>query len=141
MNLFSVEEMITKTGNKYEDMALQGGAVAAVVKWECNLDRSVDECQPEINFIRFNIITKKIFFLMNFYFRIDDPNNGFSKGYNFRYANYYYLPDGDNFMEYRDLFKVYGLRFVILLTGQAGKFSIVPLIINIGKKFLNLKIF
>jgi len=33
---------------------------------------------------------------------------------------------------YRDLFKAYGLRFIIKVSGEAGKFAIVPLLLNIG---------
>jgi len=32
----------------------------------------------------------------------------------------------------RDLYKVYGLRFVIKTTGRAGKFSMVPLLLSLG---------
>ncbi len=46
-----------------------------------------------------------------------------------RYANYYYNAEGE---EQRDLIKAYGLRFVIHVTGQAGKFGIFPLLLNIG---------
>jgi hypothetical protein len=66
--------------------------------------------------------------------RLDQANTTTddSIGFNFRYANYYYLPSGDGFSEFRDLYKVYGIRFIFLVTGQAGKFDIVPLLINIG---------
>jgi hypothetical protein len=33
---------------------------------------------------------------------------------------------------YRDLFKAYGIRFIIKVTGRAGKFDVVPLLLNIG---------
>jgi len=33
---------------------------------------------------------------------------------------------------YRDLFKAYGIRFLIKVSGKAGKFAIVPLLLNIG---------
>ena len=33
---------------------------------------------------------------------------------------------------YRDLFKAYGIRFLIKATGTAGKFSVVPLLLNVG---------
>lgn len=68
--------------------------------------------------------------------RVDDPTKDkLSKGYNFRYANHYYLPDTENvgqFKEYRDLYKVYGIRMIFLVSGTAGKFDVVPLLINIG---------
>jgi hypothetical protein len=45
-----------------------------------------------------------------------------------RYGRYY----SDNGVDKRDLIKAYGIRFIIKVTGRAGKFSIVPLLLNIG---------
>ena len=45
-----------------------------------------------------------------------------------RYANYYY----ESGVQSRDLIKAYGILFVLKVTGQAGKFSVVPLLLNIG---------
>lgn len=45
-----------------------------------------------------------------------------------RYANYYDVSGTAS----RDLYKAYGIRFVIRVTGKAGKFSIIPLLLNIG---------
>jgi len=33
---------------------------------------------------------------------------------------------------YRDLVKAFGIRFIIKVSGTAGKFSIIPLLLNIG---------
>jgi len=33
---------------------------------------------------------------------------------------------------YRDLVKAFGIRFIIKVTGTAGKFSVIPLLLNIG---------
>ena len=32
----------------------------------------------------------------------------------------------------RDLIKAVGIRFVLKVTGRAGKFSVVPLLLNLG---------
>ena len=40
-----------------------------------------------------------------------------------------------NNTEYRTLYKAYGLRIIITVTGNAGKFSIIPLMITIGAGF------
>lgn len=45
-----------------------------------------------------------------------------------RYANYYY----DGGAQRRDLIKATGIRFIIKVSGTAGKFSIVPLLLNLG---------
>ena len=51
----------------------------------------------------------------------------------FRYANQFGVvqPDG-SFKLYRDLYKAYGVRFLVTVQGTAGKFSIVPLLLNVA---------
>jgi len=46
----------------------------------------------------------------------------------YRYASTY-VQDGKL---YRDLVKAFGIRFIIKVTGKAGKFGIIPLLLNIG---------
>jgi ATP P2X receptor len=90
-----------------EDLRRYGGAVAAVVDWDCNLDLSYDDCKPkETQFIR-----------------IDDQDaSSSSRGYNFRHAQYY----RENGELTRDLYKLYGVRMLVLVSGRAGKFNFVP---------------
>jgi len=33
---------------------------------------------------------------------------------------------------YRDLVKAFGIRFIIKVSGNAGKFGVIPLLLNIG---------
>ncbi|KAG8590628.1 hypothetical protein GDO81_006818 [Engystomops pustulosus] len=47
----------------------------------------------------------------------------------FRYAKYYRDVNGS---DYRTLIKAFGIRFDIMVNGKAGKFNIIPTIINIG---------
>lgn len=46
-----------------------------------------------------------------------------------RFAKYYRDAAG---VEFRTLFKAYGIRFDVMVNGKAGKFSIIPTIINVG---------
>lgn len=46
----------------------------------------------------------------------------------FRYADKYM----ENNVLYRNLYKAYGIRFVVTVQGKAGKFSIIPLLLNIA---------
>ena len=50
------------------------------------------------------------------------------KSFNNRYANYYKVND----TETRTLYKAYGILFQVIVTGEAGKFDIIPLLTNIG---------
>ena len=60
--------------------------------------------------------------------RLDSADYKISKGYNFRYAKYF----RENETEYRRLIKAFGVKYILSVTGQAGKFNLVPLLTNIG---------
>ena len=46
----------------------------------------------------------------------------------FRYADKYAV----NNTMYRTLIKAYGLRFIIVVTGKAGRFDFIPLLLTVG---------
>lgn len=60
--------------------------------------------------------------------RLDDSKSPIAPGYNFRHANYFVQDD----VLYRTLFKAYGIRFMIMVYGEGGKFSAIPLFLNLG---------
>lgn len=63
---------------------------------------------------------------------MDDPQSS-SVGYNFRYADYYRMGTApSNSVLYRDLMKVYGIRIIFVVYGQAGKFDAPALTITLG---------
>ncbi|CAD5125390.1 DgyrCDS13625 [Dimorphilus gyrociliatus] len=95
----------------YDEISIKGGVIAINIRWDCNLDYSEKQCRPEYSFRR-----------------LDNKDVNIAKGLNFRFANYY----TDNNRNSRDLVKAYGIRFLIKVTGRAGKFNIVPLFLNIG---------
>lgn len=92
----------------YNSIAFMGGIIDVVIKWDCNLDFDKKYCFPTYEFNR-----------------LDDPNAKIAPGWNFRYANYF---TDDR----RTLYKLYGIKLSINVVGQAGKFAIVPLLVNIG---------
>lgn len=107
--VFVLGDVVKKAGEDYDEIAKHGGVIAIEIKWDCNLDRSLEKCVPQYHFRR-----------------LDDSNAKIAQGWNYRYARYY----GDN---QRTLFKVYGIQFVVLVSGQGGKFeTFIPLLINIG---------
>ncbi|XP_074244468.1 P2X purinoceptor 5 isoform X3 [Saimiri boliviensis] len=66
----------------------------------------------------------------NFSNRLDNKlSKSVSSGYNFRFAKYYRDAAG---AEFRTLIKAYGIRFDVMVNGKAGKFSIIPTVINLG---------
>ncbi|XP_055336564.1 LOW QUALITY PROTEIN: P2X purinoceptor 4-like [Paramacrobiotus metropolitanus] len=110
--IFSVKEIVKYAQEKFEDMAVKGGIIGFHIRWMCDLDRGEEECLPEYSFKR-----------------LDDQTDKVAKGWNFRHAYYFYDAKGGN---RRDLVKFWGIRFIFIVTGQAGKFSIVPFVMHLG---------
>lgn len=94
-------------------MLEKGGVIQIEIQWNCNLDVSFEKCKPVYNYERFDLK-----------FGLKSAASGF----NFRYADKYDVGDAT----YRNLIKAYGLRFIIVVTGKAGKFDFIPLLITVG---------
>uniref|UniRef100_A0A8C5KPH4 P2X purinoceptor n=1 Tax=Jaculus jaculus TaxID=51337 RepID=A0A8C5KPH4_JACJA len=111
--IFRLGSVVRWAGNDFQDMALEGGVIGIHIEWNCDLDKDASECNP------------------HYYFnRLDNKHTtSVSSGYNFRFARYYRDPDG---VEFRNLMKAYGIRFDVIVNGKAGKFSIIPTVINVG---------
>lgn len=91
----------------------KGGVILIEIIWNCDFDFH-SPCLPIYSFRRF-----------------DTKESNTASGFNFRFANKFI----DNQKEYRVLYKAFGLRFIINVSGTAGKFSIVPLMLTIGAGF------
>ncbi|XP_031430009.1 P2X purinoceptor 5-like [Clupea harengus] len=111
--IFRLGDIINKTGHRFQDMAQAGAAIGILINWNCNLDIDSSQCHPKYSFIRLDVNTTV---------------NSITT-FNFRYARYYKNATGH---DYRTLFKVYGIRFNVMVHGKAGKFSIINTIVNIG---------
>ncbi|XP_042555383.1 P2X purinoceptor 5 isoform X1 [Dipodomys spectabilis] len=111
--IFHLGSVLHWAGSSFQDMALKGGVIGIHIEWDCDLDKAASECHPHYYFNRLdNKETKSV-----------------SSGYNFRFARYYRDAAG---MEFRNLMKAYGIRFDVIVNGKAGKFNIIPTIINVG---------
>ncbi|KAK2828777.1 hypothetical protein Q5P01_019811 [Channa striata] len=111
--IFRLGDLVSWTGHDFQDMAVKGGSIGILIEWNCDLDKDSSQCNPQYSFTRLGT----------------SINNSITSGYNFRYARYYKDQNGET---YRTLYKVYGIRFDIMATGQAGKFNIIPTVIAIG---------
>ncbi|KAK2491593.1 hypothetical protein MC885_021571 [Smutsia gigantea] len=111
--IFRLGNIFQDTGDKFSDVAIQGGIMGIEIYWDCNLDTWFHHCRPKYSFRR-----------------LDDKttNESLYPGYNFRYAKYY----KENNVEKRTLIKVFGIRFDILVFGTGGKFDIIQLVVYIG---------
>ncbi|XP_061865960.1 P2X purinoceptor 6 isoform X4 [Colius striatus] len=89
--VFRVRDMVEAAGETFEDLALLGGSIGVRIDWDCNLDHPAAQCQPQYSF------------------SLQD------RRYNFRTASYYRDPRQGL---YRNLLKLYGIRFDISVHGQ-----------------------
>ncbi len=108
-NLFTVGDLLQSADTSIEEIRQPGCTIAVIINWDCNFDHNPSQCVPEFTLVRLDSQT---------------GSDSSSSGFNFRYANYYYLSNETTAALYRDLYKVYGIRFIFLLSGQAGKFDI-----------------
>ncbi|KAJ6656724.1 hypothetical protein lerEdw1_003611 [Lerista edwardsae] len=112
--IFRLRDMVEAAGQNFQEMAVEGGVMGLQINWDCDLDKAASRCVPKYTFRR---IDNK------------DSARTVAPGYNFRFAKYYKTPNGTDF---RTLIKAYGIRFDIMVFGKAGKFDIIPTMINIG---------
>ncbi|KAJ8368355.1 hypothetical protein SKAU_G00083830 [Synaphobranchus kaupii] len=112
--IFRLGDLVSWSGHDFQDMALMGGSIGILIEWNCDLDKGYAKCNPHYSFTRLDVKSSA---------------SSITSGYNFRYARNYKNEAGHS---YRTLYKVYGIRFDIMVHGKAGKFNIIPTIINIG---------
>ncbi|XP_029923411.1 P2X purinoceptor 5-like [Myripristis murdjan] len=108
---FLLGDITRRAQHNFTDMASLGGSIGILIVWDCDLDKGINSCLPQYHFKRL------------------DLNLSNTKGYNFRYTRYYKDANGK---DYRTLYKFFGVRFEVMVYGRAGKFSIIPTVINIG---------
>ncbi|XP_063105600.1 P2X purinoceptor 1 isoform X2 [Cavia porcellus] len=108
--VFNLGYVVQQSGQDFRRLAEKGGVVGITIDWNCDLDWNVRHCKP----------------IYEFHGLYGEKN--LSPGFNFRFARHF-VENGTN---YRHLFKVFGIRFDILVDGKAGKFDIIPTMTTIG---------
>ncbi|XP_034790812.2 P2X purinoceptor 2 isoform X4 [Pan paniscus] len=109
--IFKLGFIVEKAGESFTELAHKGGVIGVIINWDCDLDLPASECNPKYSFRR-----------------LDPKHVPASSGYNFRFAKYYKI----NGTTTRTLIKAYGIRIDVIVHGQAGKFSLIPTIINLA---------
>ncbi|XP_078361024.1 P2X purinoceptor 4-like isoform X1 [Oculina patagonica] len=117
--IFNLGKIVELAKVDFNDIAYQGGVMAIVITWNCNFDPLAYFCEPKYSFRR-----------------LDDSKSPIAPGYNFRYSNYFVQ---DNVL-HRSLIKAYGIRFMVMVYGEGGKFSAIPLFLNLGSGLALLSI-
>uniref|UniRef100_A0A672I8Z3 P2X purinoceptor n=1 Tax=Salarias fasciatus TaxID=181472 RepID=A0A672I8Z3_SALFA len=112
--IFRVGDVVHYAQQNFTKLAntVQGGVIGIKIGWVCDLDKSDDQCNPSYSFTRLDAMSQK---------------NTVSPGYNFRFAKYFKMENGT---DYRTLVKAYAIRFDVLVNGNAGKFNMIPTLIN-----------
>ncbi|NXS53178.1 P2RX7 protein, partial [Brachypteracias leptosomus] len=108
--IFRLGDILQELKENFSEFAVKGGIIAIEINWNCNLDSWFYDCSPKYSFRRLD--HRKV-----------------NPGFHFRYARHYKLADG---VEQRTLFKVYGIRFDVLVFGTGRKFNSIELIKSIG---------
>ncbi|KAM9359165.1 P2X purinoceptor 5-like [Symphorus nematophorus] len=112
--IFRLGDITRRAGCNFQDMDTFGGSIGIMIEWDCDLDKGYSNCHPQYHFARMDTSIS---------------NKTISAGFNFRHTRYFKDAAGER---YRSLFKVYGVRFSIMVYGKAGKFSIIPTAINVA---------
>ncbi|NXD77190.1 P2RX7 protein, partial [Halcyon senegalensis] len=108
--IFRLGDIVQEAKENFSEMAVKGGIIAIEINWDCNLDSLFYNCNPQYSFRRLD--HRKI-----------------NPGFYIRHARYSRLLQGE---EQRTLFKVYGIRFDVLVFGTGRRFNVIELIRNIG---------
>ncbi|KAM9223498.1 P2X purinoceptor 3 [Leptosomus discolor] len=111
-------DVVRLAGQDFPTLAATGGVLGIKIGWVCDLDRAWERCLPRYAFTR-----------------LDGRARAPAPGYNFRHAQYYRWQDGT---ERRTLTKAFGIRFDVLVYGNAGKFGIIPTLINTVAAFTSI---
>ncbi|NXE58010.1 P2RX2 protein, partial [Casuarius casuarius] len=110
--IFKLGFIVEQAGEDFMELAEKGGVIGVIISWNCNLDLPDTECNPHYSFRR-----------------LDPKSTLASSGYNYsRFAKYYKW----NGTHTRVLIKAYGIRIDVIVQGQAGKFSLIPTVINVA---------
>ncbi|KAI1300155.1 P2X purinoceptor 4 [Halotydeus destructor] len=104
---FRIGDIIKQTGYEFNEVASKGAIIGIFITWNCDLDEDIERCKPVYSFARM------------------DADAITAPGWNFRYAHYHEL-------DRRTLYKAYGIRFMVIVDGRGGQFSMIPLLLNIG---------
>lgn len=93
----------------FNDTIDKGQIILVAFKFDCNLDYSLKNCKPEISFQRID----NAVFSSGFVYYI------FNYKQNFRYTNRYY----ENGVEYRDLWKIFGIKIIVTIEGTGRMYN------------------
>ena len=106
-------EIVESEAIERDEMLKLGAVIRIKIDWNCNLDLGIDQCKPEYSIGRLDSRTTE---------------EQFSVGFNFRFASHWKVRR----RSHRILTKAFGLRLIVTVNGEAGRFDFLVLTLNIG---------
>uniref|UniRef100_A0A669F2L4 P2X purinoceptor n=1 Tax=Oreochromis niloticus TaxID=8128 RepID=A0A669F2L4_ORENI len=153
--IFRVGDVVRYAQQNFTNLADKGGVIGIKIGWMCDLDKSDDHCNPSYSFTRLDAMSQKNAVSPGYNFRHTScPYRGLnqseivrggtsligrgpveSAGGRERFAKYFKMENGT---DYRTLVKAYAIRFDVLVNGNAGKFNMIPTLINMVAAFTSV---
>ncbi|CAL8335255.1 unnamed protein product [Gadus morhua 'NCC'] len=118
--VFRLGYIAQRARQDWAELCQTGGVIGVFINWQCDFDLSTAKCKPTYSFRLLD--TRKDLPTAGY----PIPTTGLIPHYYYRFAKYY-SRDG---VESRTLIKAYGVRLDIIVHGYAGKFGLIPTIIN-----------
>ncbi|XP_037402594.1 purinergic receptor P2X, ligand-gated ion channel, 8 isoform X1 [Pygocentrus nattereri] len=146
--IFGLRDIVRRAGYDFQDMALLGGSIGILIEWHCDLDKGYSECHPRYTFTRLDVnatpnsVSSGYNFRYARYFKnaAGETHRTLLKVYGIRFD---ILVHGK--VCSRNLYRTELLLGPLLRKSsqlnssntfvfyfQAGKFNIIPTIINLG---------
>ena len=126
-NLFTLDEILTMGGTRYEDVRVAGADLQMNIYYDCDLDNALEACAPRMPFE----VT-----------RIDTADSSLSHGYNTRWLSAARSEEApvssrndahfDRGADTRALVKAFGPRIRVSITGVGRRFDLGALTTAIG---------
>lgn len=114
--LSKILKMIENDENQYSSMFLHGSLIEIKINWKCNLDRSIDHCEPIYEFRRRDLQPYN--------------ENPFEAGSSFLIWKHFFRPDGEDLTRMQT--RLYNIRIIVSVTGEAGRFDLFQTTTSIG---------
>lgn len=114
--ILKIFEMIESNPQEYESMFYYGSLIEIKIIWKCNLDKSLEHCEPQYEFRRLDIQPYR--------------DNPYDPGSNFLTSRYFFRPNDNELRRVHT--HIYNLHIIISVTGEVGRFDLFQTTTSIG---------
>lgn len=110
--IFKISTILDLLKLDLQTISYIGGSIAVKIKWDCDFDVDYDRCMPTYSFKY-----------------LDEIATNVAPGLNFRFSRHFKNHNNESF---RDLYKAFILKFLIITEAKAGKFDLIIFLSNLG---------